>query len=350
MSSEAKYFRLGLFLLVGAILLVAAVVLVGGGRLFRPYSIVETYFNQSVQGLDVGSPVKYRGVAVGQVTDIGFTSLLYERSVPPTDRRSYVYIRMKIFSDVFAGGEVPDEETLQTMIERGLRFRLSMVGVTGIAFLELDFIDPEENPPLPLGWTPNHFYIPSAPSDLTRIVESVQGFLAKLDEVNFERLVDGFAILVEDLDTLVRDVPMKQLGEDLTSTLRELRGVVARVDRLLASPEITETLANLSRASGEIRSLVGDPALKSVPRDLSEGVAALREVLAGGEIQKTLGDLQELVDKLDGTVSRSQPEISASLENLRALTGDLRELTDWMKQYPSGALLGEPPKSILPTR
>ncbi len=350
MSSEAKYFRLGLFLLLGAALLVTAVVLLGGGWLFRPHSIVETYFDQSVQGLDVGSPVKYRGVAVGQVTEIGFTSLLYERNVPPTDRRSYVYIQMKIFSDAFAGGEVPDEETLQTMTDRGLRFRLSMVGVTGVAFLELDFIDPEENPPLPFGWKPDHYYIPSAPSNLTRIVESVQGFLAKLDEVNYERLVDGFAILVEDLDTLVRDTPMKQLGTDLTAGLQQLRSVLARADQLLASPEIKETLANLSKASQEINRLVGDPALKSVPKDLSDAVASLREVLAGGEIQRTLADLQELIDRLNGLVSTSQPELAASLENLRQTTGNLRELSDWAKRYPSGALLGEPPKSILPTR
>ncbi len=48
-------------------LLLVGLVIFGGGRFFQDEIILETYFDSSVQGLDIGSPFKYRGVTIGEV-------------------------------------------------------------------------------------------------------------------------------------------------------------------------------------------------------------------------------------------------------------------------------------------
>ena len=73
MSGQANFFKIGLFVIGAAVALVFLLVLLGAGRLFQSKIVMETYFNESVQGLELGSKVKYRGVIVGEVKSIGFT-------------------------------------------------------------------------------------------------------------------------------------------------------------------------------------------------------------------------------------------------------------------------------------
>jgi len=75
--NEARYFRVGLFVLGGIVLAVATILIVGGGRLFARPVLMETVFDESVQGLDVGAPVKLRGVKLGSVSWIGFVGDKY---------------------------------------------------------------------------------------------------------------------------------------------------------------------------------------------------------------------------------------------------------------------------------
>ena len=78
MSEEARYYRVGLFVLTGIVLLVGAVLLLGGTDAFRKTLTFETYFTESVQGLEVGSAVRLRGVKIGTVRDIQLAGDAYE--------------------------------------------------------------------------------------------------------------------------------------------------------------------------------------------------------------------------------------------------------------------------------
>src|SRR3990167_115369 len=74
---EAHYFKIGLFVLSGIVLLVGLVVFFNTASMFKKQVLIETYFNESVQGLSIGSPVKYRGITVGHVKKISFVSHIY---------------------------------------------------------------------------------------------------------------------------------------------------------------------------------------------------------------------------------------------------------------------------------
>ena len=70
MKRRGSYFKLGLFVLVAVGLGLAALVVLGVGVFFRQPVYMETYLDESVQGLDVGSPVKHRGVQIGVVQQL----------------------------------------------------------------------------------------------------------------------------------------------------------------------------------------------------------------------------------------------------------------------------------------
>ena len=73
MSEKPGYFRIGLFILIALAILVAGLVALGAGAFLRQRIYIETYVNASVQGIDIGSPVKFRGVQIGRVSGISFT-------------------------------------------------------------------------------------------------------------------------------------------------------------------------------------------------------------------------------------------------------------------------------------
>jgi hypothetical protein len=143
MSAKANYFKLGLFIIVAVVLGVIGVLVLGAGKLFEKRIILETYLNESVQGVDIGSKVKFRGVPVGNIRRIDFTRNRYEQEKMPLQRRSYVRIEMEMSADALgAKTETIVNEDLPREIQNGLRVRLTALGVTGTSYLEVDYLDP----------------------------------------------------------------------------------------------------------------------------------------------------------------------------------------------------------------
>src|ERR1051325_3624653 len=122
---NASYFKVGAFIIIATVLCVIGIVLLGGGAFFKKKDTIETYIDESVQGLDVGSPVKFRGVPRGEVDQITLTNVVY-----PTQRR-YVLVRVGITAHVFDFplNDAQDPRFL-AQIQRGLRLRLAPQGLT----------------------------------------------------------------------------------------------------------------------------------------------------------------------------------------------------------------------------
>src|ERR1700752_1492090 len=96
MEEGKRYVRLGLFTVVTVSIVVAVLFLLGGRKLFQPTFTFETYFNESVAGLELGAPVRFRGVPVGQFSEILTSAAAYEQDVPMNSRREYIVVRVKV--------------------------------------------------------------------------------------------------------------------------------------------------------------------------------------------------------------------------------------------------------------
>src|SRR6266852_1477107 len=148
MSSKTRFYKIGVFVILGFILTVIGVIVFGAGKFFRKSITIETYFNQSVQGLDVGAPLKLQGVQIGNVKEIGFVFNRYNTT------RTYVLVRAEVYQESVGArkslGRIPTAEerisTVKELIEKGLRLQLDSSGITGVAFLNMVYLDPKRYP------------------------------------------------------------------------------------------------------------------------------------------------------------------------------------------------------------
>ena len=323
MSAKANYFKLGLFIIVAVALGIAAVLILGAGRLFQRKFIIETYLDQSVQGVDIGSKVKYRGVPIGHIKRIGFTRNHYTSpDRTHQSQHSYVMLELEITSMPFAVDSEEDlKDHLPAEVRHGLRCRLTSQGVTGTSYLEIDYLEASRYPSLPIDWEPEHPYIPSAPSVFSKIVNSAEELFSSLDKIDFVKLAEDVERLITTLDKKVGELPFNRLGTNAVQLLSEVRASNQSLMRLLDGPEI--------------------PALL---KDASGAVASLRRTAESPALTNSVAQLNRTLRRLDQLVAGKDDDLQLTLENLRILTDNLRDLTENAKRFPSQLFFGEPPK------
>ena len=345
MKPKAHYFRVGSFILLGIALLVAVAIALGGGGLFKRTVTIETYFNGTVQGLDVGSKVKYRGVLVGEVTKLGFTSNRYEKRLPPSQRKPYVYVEAKLDLQQ-AGFETKlDAALFQRLIDKGLRIRMSAQGITGTYFLEIDYLDPVRSPPLPISWQPVNFYLPSGASTVTQILERADRFLAHFEQMNLPKVASDLDKLLLTLNAKLDAVDAKAIGDDTRAMVADLRQTAARINKVLAGPEAEAAIRDAAAASSRLRKLLDSPGLDSAPEDAAIAMRKLREVLEGDDLQNSLKHLESTLQSVDKAVAGKDQDIATIVDNLRRTSENLRDLSESLKRYP-GALFADPPQRL----
>jgi paraquat-inducible protein B len=344
MSQQANYFRLGLFIIASIAVFVGIVLALSAGQLFSHTVVLETYFNESVQGLDTGSAVKYRGVQLGRVTNITFTFGRYEQDLPRSVRKPYVLVESEVDPALFGFAAESDPERLQQAIERGLRVRIAPVGITGTAYLEIDLVE-NAPPPLPIDWTPRNLYIPSAPSSYNQIVRGAQNFLVKLDRLDVESILADAHKLLVTANAKLDGAQLDKLASNADSTLKDVRAAAVQLNKVLASPEITQATKDLAAAAARARELLASPKLDKLPEDAAATVAGVREVLESPQVKNSLASADRILRRLDELTAGSDADIAAALANLRRLSENLRDLTESLRRYP-GAILSDPPKPV----
>ncbi|MFN0069254.1 MAG: MlaD family protein [Limisphaerales bacterium] len=325
MSTSTNHLKLGAFILGAGALLVVALLFFGIFRAFRPQVVFETYFNESVQGLEVGSRVKLRGVTVGTVRRIALTAAEYELDRPVAERRPFVLVEVAL-DERDLGPEIGRDTEAQ--VRRGMRIRLSQLGITGVSFLELDFVDPARNPPLAVPWTPRHPHIPSMPSRLNRLFESTEKFFQKLESVDVALVLTN-----------------------VNAALVAVKSALDGADTAAISGQLTNFLAELRATNHRLADLLAQPGWKELPAEAGQTLARARETLASLQEQLEMADLASVTAQATDTLRQLQTlasgrdgEIDEILSNLAALTENLRALSELARKYPSFLLLGEPPQ------
>ena len=321
MEENKRYVRLGVFVFVTLVTLAALLFILGGRSLFQSTFMFETYFNQSVSGLDIGAPVQFRGVPLGHVTEIVTSSVAYESMVPIEKRRPYIVVRVKVTGSKDEVKQWKGEAA--ELAKLGLRVQTQMAGITGQLYLALDRLDPATHPPLPFDWTPKYFYLPSAPSLAGEIMANAQQFIAHLTDAKIEQLVANLNTLTVNLNEKVEQLPVTKLTAETSALLTSSRATVDRLKVILQKPEVDAMLHNLDSASGHLDRILGDPAL--------------------ADAVKTMDDLSQRLDAIAGD---NQYDLHAMVQSLHATADNLRALSETLKRYPAGALVGGPPEKL----
>lgn len=311
MSKPTNNFKLGIFTLVGLALLVLALFAFGLRSYLKPTSAYETYVPGDVTGLAVGSPVELRGVAVGKVSRIDFSWIEYQISFP-----TYIVVHFQMRNDITpASANTSTNTLLQEAIKRGLRARVKSKGIAGACVLAIEYVDPTENPPIEVPWTPNSIYIPSAPSEFGEILASVQKVLHNVQDLDFKAmntLLQGDLKSAGHVLDKVGQIDFDSIGTNANALLVELRGSNVKLKTLLQDADDTVNKAQLQKLSADLDTLI---------LQLQDTVTRLEPGLANVDfdaLSQTLRSARRTLDNLDATLSD-------------------------LKQYPSGFLFGTPP-------
>jgi len=351
MSQRANYFKIGLFVLIAGALIVAGVIVLGVGAMFRPALVMETYFDESVQGLDVGSPVKFRGIKVGDVKVITMASTHYH-----TDR-PLVLVRINFYPDAFGREEAASfelllakhdmEELLKEDIQNGLRVRLASQGLTGALYVEADYLDPGRHPPMKIEWDPEYPYVPSAPAVITTMTESLDRIMRNLEQFNLPRISMGIEQALESLVQALDAANVAGVKEEARQLLAELRETNKGLNRLVNHDAVEATAAIRRLIDRSEKPLAGSMAAFEKTAGNVERLAKRLDE-ASGNLPETMDELRNTLRHLDDLVVSQQRQIETSLENIRVISENLKELSENAKRHPSQLLFGGPPRQTEP--
>ncbi len=330
-QSRRVQFSVGLLVLTGLALAVGFVLFLTRDRVSTQDALFETYLRESVQGLEVGSAVRYRGVSVGRVTEIGLASAQYRRpeGQPYADAFQLVVARFAV--NLSRVGEIPNTAAV---VAQGLRARLASQGITGVVYIELDFVDPARSPIPTLPWTPLYAFIPSTPSTVAQAQNTLEQVMRQLQDVDIAAFVRNLDGLLTDLRTMAQGVNLGPAVAEAQELIRDLRNVVAASD-------VPALMAELRATSSATRGIVEGEELRGALSALTETAGALRETTQ--RLPATITQIQAALRAARGTTTDLQSELAPILRDLSATTSNLRETTEALRRSPSQTLFGAPP-------
>ena len=328
-SGRGAFLRVGLLLATGVGLAIALVLFLSGNRI-RHGTILETYFQESVQGLEVGAPVKFRGVSLGEVTEIGLVSAVYKPLDLKEDANRLVYVRYIV--DLARTGSPAG---LENAVESGLRARLASQGLTGLAYIELDFVDPAQFPEIPVPWTPTYDVIPSEPSTLAKVQDAAQTLLAHINAVDLEALSTSAQRVLDDLHAqLASGGDAQQAMASATALMATARQAVERADLPGLTAEARATVAT-------VRGLAGGPQVREILAAATRAADRLADMAA--KLPALVSALEATAHRTNSGVADAQSELVPLLRDARAAAANLRDTTEALRRYPAGVLMGGPP-------
>lgn len=203
-------------------------------------------FNQSVRGLKIGAPVEFRGIPIGEVTDVhaevNFKTDEFLILATITVDPKRLGVRTAGKNKGSATG--PNRKLVDGMVARGLRAQLRTGNLlTGALYVSVDFYP--DAPPFKVDWSQTPVRLPTIPGKLERVEASAASLIEKLEQVPYQDIGNDLRKTIAELDQTLASTrrtldtadnllaPNSELNQELSSTLRELRGA-ARELRLLS--------------------------------------------------------------------------------------------------------------------
>jgi phospholipid/cholesterol/gamma-HCH transport system substrate-binding protein len=293
MAGKTSKFMVGLFVSLGLILGVSAIIWIGATKYFEKGKHYVTYFDESVQGLQLDSNVKYRGVEVGRVLQI---------AVAPDNR--LISVVMKI--------------NLKDSLPKNAVAQLKTAGITGLVFVELDRRktgEPDQSPKLT--FPAEYPVIPSRPSEIAKILAGVNEVVTKFNQVDTRGIFEQLQSTAAEIEIFFKGPKMDTILSNIEATSTNLKNISGRMDKLTSKETLDQILTEARDALKGTRLLM----------------ASLETELKGMNLRETMGKMQSITT-----------EVRSTSENLRQASETLDSFMGRIKDRPSDLLFGKPPK------
>jgi ABC-type transporter Mla subunit MlaD len=300
----------GAFVLGAAALAIAAVLVFGSERFFRHEVTLVSFFSGSVNGLVVGSPVKFRGVPIGSVSQIRL-------GVPGASEANVrIPVWYTVDLDTISGYQGRtfrlDRQRLDELIAAGLRAQLQTESfVTGVLFVGLDFF-PDSPVVLELTGQPEVLEVPVMPTTIEKAIQTFDRLVKRVETLDLEGLIASARHALDGVDNLARS---PKVGDALDG-LREALASICRVTDAL-EPGVTPTMKGLDATLAQARQVL---------------------IRVEPQLDQTLARAQELL----GSDAPLAVGLASTLADLSEAARSIRDLADFLDRHPNAILTGRP--------
>lgn len=310
MAAKNKYFVIGTAVMTTIIAALIIVSIIAEPNFFRPKVKAETLFSESVNGLSVGAPVKFRGVPVGEVTAIELSSRAYpqqhifllSKNESLADVKMTLYMKQSDF-----------QKHIKQYIKEGLRAQTQLSGLTGTLYVSLEFLNPQEFPDVapPKNWDSKSFYIPSAPSLTTQIALSVDTFLSRLDRLHINGSFPNTRLFIENLDRIAEGIK----GESINILLTNANKLLQTTSNKISDFDVK--------------------ALDNLINQLNSSAKSMDKQLSSTKVSSLVRDINKLSTKFNNMAQNNRYDIRALMLSLLSVTQNLELITSELANDPS---------------
>ncbi|HOV88238.1 MAG TPA: MlaD family protein [Syntrophobacteraceae bacterium] len=353
MSKKASPTAIGAFIVGTIVLVLLGIVLFGSGKFFKKTLKFVLFFEGSVKGLSVGSPVDFKGVKVGSVSRI---NVLMDRKDRTVKIAVYIDIDPARITEMTGTktvreivGEPGDKTAVEVLIEQGLRAQLDIQSlVTGQLYVLLDFLP--DKPARMVGAEDGVVEIPTVPSTLETISKTI-------DKLPIEELSSKIVAAINGLEQFINSPELKDTMVAVKETAHNARSLVETVNGEIKplSAGVKETLADarkllkgvdtqiqplLSKANEVVKDTQGFvvEAKKGISPLVDNAVETLKLTQeAVRRADRTLASLEDLT----GERSSVRFELTDALKEISSAARSLRTLADYLERHPEALLTGK---------
>jgi paraquat-inducible protein B len=323
---------IGAFVSASLLLLVGSILFFGSASLFKRTTRFILFFDQSVNGLNVGSLVKFRGVPVGSVERI----MIRAEGQDPGSTAIPVLIqinRSRLEKDLGASASAFEPETIQASLDQGLFAQLNLESfITGQLFVEFSF-EPEKIKMFHLHQTVvgDVMEIPTLASSLDQITGDLAQLISGAGAIDLPRLN-------ENLNNALENMAVVLDGIDSAGITRSVTRAADEVTALTSSEDFKHTITAIRTAFDELKAT-------SVSFNMTSGPLAKRLDLWATRFVDTLDGVDRLTRETGSLLdadSSLRYEFENTLRELSQAAKSIRMLTDYLERNPNALLTGRP--------
>jgi len=328
MSKPVSPVAIGGFTVGALALLLVAVFIFGGGRFLQTDKVhFVIFFDSSLNGLDIGAPVKMQGVKIGQVTEITLqidpkATKIYKPVVIEIDRNTLTSKEGKAFPKAMTREE--REENRDRLVDAGFRARLEMQSLlTGLLFIDFDVH--RDKPPVFTGLEYQGLLeLPAIPTTVDEIRNTASEVAKKLNELPLEDIVQDLSASLREIKDFIASKDIKKSTAALAATLEGMEQTIKTLNH-----NLEPLLANTNKTMVSTNTLIKDlkPIVANTDKTLSTATAALDRA-------------RDSMAKLGGAVG-PESELTETLEALKDAARSMENLTDYLERHPEAVLTGK---------
>ena len=289
---EANKLKLGLFIVISMTVVIGSLIALGLIEEFKEKNEIYTIFDESVQGLEEGAPIKYKGVTIGRVSKISILQKRYIKVDMETDPDSVIGENLTNKKQSRSEQIREFNEYIQDEVRKGLRCSLEISSIaTGLKFIELTHINPEkkEEVTVSVGNTEDEKFIPAMKSLLSGAITNFDKTLSNVAKIDYEGIGEEAKLALINLNKILTNPHIQSLLQKSDTAASEIIIAAKNLNTQLKSIKLAELQNNISTLTTNT-----DKNIKGFLNNTNESINGLTT-----RLDKSLTNLDSLIVSID---------------------------------------------------